>query len=248
MKNIIQFLFLIITLLSCKPVMSINKDTNSLIGSYKLKNGNKTYQALSEKNYDKIILNKDSSYHLYHAQAGFSPAIEQCDLASKGKWLQISENVISLVSEDNFLKQDGFKYELKEEKRYSQDSIYLNVEFPTEYRPVDFTFTFNDSHRYTTDKQYISLAKKEYLQLDFSIENSIDFSLNANISGIKTYKARILFDIFNKKIDTNKNNYFTIKLPYFDQCFFEFEPYDNSYIYIKDSNTLQWQGVEWIKE
>lgn len=248
MKNIIQLLILIITISSCKPAISKNKDLNYIIGSYKLKSGNKIYQVLSEKNYDKIILNVDSTYLLYHAQANFSPAIEQCDLASKGKWLQISKNVISLVSEDNFLKQDGFKYELKEEKRFSQDSIYFNIEFPTEYRPVDFAFTFNDSHRYTTDKQYISLPKKKYLQSDSSTENLIDFSLNANISGTKTYKARILFDIFNKKIDTRKNNYFTIKLPHFDHCFFEFEPYYHSNIFVKDKNTLVWQGEEWIKQ
>jgi len=248
MKNIIQFLILIIVMSSCRPMISNNKDIESLAGSYKLKNGNKIYQALSEKNYDKIVLNRDSTYLLYHAQANFSPAIEQCDLASRGKWLQISKNVISLISEDNFLKQDGFKYELKEERKYSQDSIYFNVEFPTEYRPIDLTFIFNNSERYNTDKLYISLPKKKYLQSYSISENLIDFSLNANISGTKTYRSRILFDIFNKKIDTHKNNYFTIKLPYFDQCFFEFEPYDHSLIYRKNKNTLFWKGLEWVKE
>ncbi|OCK52010.1 hypothetical protein BA768_13855 [Chryseobacterium sp. CBo1] len=248
MKNIIQLLILIITISSCKPAISTNKDIDSIIGSYKLKSGNKIYQALSEKNYDKIVLNVDSTYLLYHAQANFSPAIEQCDLASKGKWLQISKNVISLVSEDNYLKQDGFKYELKEEKRYSQDSIYFNVEFPTEYRPVDLTFTFNNSKRYNTDKLHISLPKKKYLQSYSPSENLIDFSLNANISGTKTYEGRILFDIFSEKIDTYQNNYFTIKLPYFDECFFEFEHYDHSLIYRKNKNTIFWKGLEWVKE
>lgn len=245
MKNIFQILSIII--LSSCATSSVGQTKDEVAGTYKLKNGNKIYQALSDKNYDKIVLNKDNTYLLYHAEANFSPVIEQCDLASKGKWTKISNDVIDLVSEDYIIKQDGFKYELKQENKLSQDSIYFHVEFPTEFRPVNMTFYFNDSHRYTTDKLHISFPKDKYLRSDPLIENSIDFSLDANVSGTKTYKGRILFNIFNDTFDTHKNNYFTIKLPYFDQCFFEFEPYEHSYIHIKDKNTLQWQGVEWIR-
>lgn len=128
MKYLLQILSIII-LSSCASSITQTKD--DVAGTYKLKNGNKIYQALSEKNYAKIVLNKDNTYLLYHAQANFSPAIEQCDFASKGKWAKISNDVIDLVSEDYFLKQDGFKYELKQENKLSQDSLYFNVEFPT---------------------------------------------------------------------------------------------------------------------
>jgi len=244
MKYLLQILSIII-LSSCASSITQTKD--DVAGTYKLKTGNKIYQALSEKNYEKIVLNKDNTYLLYHAQANFSPAIEQCDFASKGKWAKISNDVIDLVSEDYFLKQDGFKYELKQENKLSQDSLYFNVEFPTEFRPVNMRYNFNYGETYITDKLNISLLKDKYLRLSPSIENLIIFSLYSNVSGSKIYKGRMLFDIFKIKFDTHKNNYFTIKLPYFDQCFFEFEPYDHSFMYIKDKNTLQWQGEEWVK-
>lgn len=73
------------------------------------------------------------------------------------------------------------------------------------------------------------------------------FNLNANIVGTKLYHGRIWFDIFNETIDTEKYNCLTIFLPYFDRCFFEFEPYYQELIYIKDSNRLFWQGEIWEK-
>ncbi|MFY1047293.1 hypothetical protein [Chryseobacterium sp. GP-SGM7] len=245
MKNLLQFLSIII--LSFWATSSVGQTKDEVSGTYKLKNGNKIYQALSDKNYEKIVLNEDNTYLLYHAQANFSPVIEQCDLASKGKWTKISNDVIDLVSEDYIIKQDGFKYELKQENKLSQDSIYFDVEFPNDYHPVTMTFNFNYGEWYTTDKLHISLPKNKYLRSDPSIENSINLTLDAIVSGSKIYKSRIMFKIFNETFDTHKNNYFTIKLPYFDQCFFEFEPYDHSFMYIKDKNTLQWQGEEWIK-
>lgn len=247
MKTIFQTLGIIAILSSCATTSSIDMSIDEIAGTYKLKDGNKMYQALSEKNYEKIVLNKDNTYLLYHAQANFSPAIEQCDLASKGKWASISNDVIDLVSEDYYLEQDGFKYELKQENKLSQDSLYFNVEFPNDYHPVNLTYDFNYGEYYTTDKLHISLPKDKYLRLEPSIENLISFSLDSNVSGTKTYRSRIMFKIFSEKINTHQNNYFTIKLPYFDQCFFEFEPYDHSFMYIKNKNTLQWQGEEWIK-
>lgn len=105
MKNIFQILSIII--LSSCATSSVGQTKDEVAGTYKLKNGNKIYQALSDKNYDKIVLNKDNTYLLYHAEANFSPVIEQCDLASKGKWTKISNDVIDLVSEDYIIKQDG---------------------------------------------------------------------------------------------------------------------------------------------
>ena len=49
-------------------------------------------------------------------------------------------------------------------------------------------------------------------------------------------------------LNTKKFNYFTISLPNFNQCFYDFEPYYHSYIYIKDKDTLMWKGEEWIKQ
>lgn len=248
MKKIIKFLSVLIFVTSCGSSNIISEKEN-ITGIYKLKN-QALYQALSDNNnYSQIILNSDNTYVLSHAQANFFPTIEQCDYASKGKWKQISNDIIDITSENYYLKQDGFKYELKKEKKKSNDSIYLKIVFSGDYHPVKFTYSFNDGKWYTTDKAEIALPKDRYLLMKPANLNQIGLRLDINdVSGVTLYKSRTMFEIFRENIDTDKYNAITINLPYFNQCFFDFEPYYHSYIYIKDKKTLMWKGEEWTKQ
>ena len=86
MKNIVLFISLF-QLIGCTTIDNIE-------GIYSIKNKYK-YQALSEdNNYSQIELHKNGHYILKKAKVTFSPVIEQCDYASKGKWNRLSNDVI----------------------------------------------------------------------------------------------------------------------------------------------------------
>ncbi|MFS4429629.1 hypothetical protein [Chryseobacterium sp. S90] len=246
MKNIIKFLLIFV--ISCKSLTTVSEKEN-VTGIYKLEN-QVLYQALSDNNnYGHLILKSDNTYILSHAPANFSPTIEQCDYASKGQWKQISNDIVDITSENYYLKQDGFKYELKKEKKSSNDSIYLKIIFPEDYHPVKFTYRFNDGKWYTTNKKEIVLSKDKYLLMNPANINRIGLRLDVDdVSGVTLYRSRTMFEILREDIDTDKYNYITINLPHFNQCFFDFEPYYHNYIFIKNKNTLMWKGEKWIRQ
>jgi hypothetical protein len=235
-------------LISCISLKSQKTQKCDISGTYILKS-DKLYQALSEKNYSSLEIHKDGTYTLNKSEISFIPVIKQCDYASKGKWSIIANNVLEITSEDYYTKQKGFEYQIKKENKFSQDSLYIQVVFPDNIHPVKlgFTFNHNNSKSITTDKTHVVLPKSMYLWDRRTAINQVGFSLNADISGTELYNGRILFEIFEESIDTEKYNYLTITLPNFDRCFFEFEPYYQELIYIKDGNQLLWQGDLWEK-
>lgn len=199
---------------------------------------------------EKLELKPDGTYILWNAEILFTPVIEQCDYASKGKWSVVAENVIEITSEDNYTEQKGYEYDIKKGNKLFQDSLYIQVIFPTDFHPVklDFTFNHNNSKSITIDKTHIVLPKSKYLWNRRTAPNQINFSLNANVSGLELYKSRILFKVFEETIDTEKFNFLTITLPNFDRCFFEFKPYNKELIYVKGKNQILWQGDFWDKK
>ncbi|MEZ4886489.1 MAG: hypothetical protein R3E32_17260 [Chitinophagales bacterium] len=198
---------------------------------------------------EKLELKSDGTYILWNTEILFTPVIEQCDYVSKGKWSGIADNVIEITSEDYYAEQKGFEYEIEKENKFSQDSLYIQVVFPTDFHPVKlgFTFNHNNSKSITTNKTDIVLPKSKHLWDRRTATNQISFSLNADVSGTELYRSRILFKIFEESIDTEKFNFLTISLPNFDRCFFEFEPYNQELIYIKGKNQILWQGEIWKK-
>lgn len=249
MRKLLLLSILPFLLIGCSSIKGQKTRNEDMKGIYALKSDLK-YQALSDdKNYSSLEIHNDGTYTLNKAEISFTPVIKQCDYASKGKWSVIADNVIEITSEDYYTEQKGFEYEIKKENKLSQDSLYIQVVFPTDFHPVklDFTFNHNTSKSITTDKTYIVLPKSNHLWNRRTATNQISFSLNANVSGTELYKSRILFKIFEESIDTEKDNYLTITLPSFDRCFFEFEPYNQELIYIKSKNQLLWQGEIWKK-
>lgn len=226
---------------SCTAQKTKSDLVKNLVGVYKNKDTGK-----------KLELHQDGSFVLYNAPVEFTPVIEQCEYSSKGKWSQLSADVFEITSEDYYLQQNGFKYDLKKENKFSQDSLYINVKFPNDFHPVKLNFYFNSDNNKSihTESTVIKLLKSKHLfpKSTYSVNrNHIKFSLDVNVSGTNLYKGRILFNIFEEDIDTEKTNYLTIILPNFDQCFYEFEPYKQENIFIKESGELLWQGYIWKK-
>lgn len=237
-----------------KKLLFISIVAFQLIGCISTKSQKLNVQDMSgvyqrQESAEMLELKPDETYTLWNAEISFTPVIEQCDYASKGKWSVIADNVLEITSEDYYTKQKGFEYEIRKENKFSQDSLYIQVVFPIDFYPVKFGFTFNhnNSKSITTDKTYIVLPKSKHLWNRRTATNQVSFSLNADISGTELYNGRILFKIFDESIDTEKYNYLTITLPNFDRCFFEFEPYYQELIYIKGSNQLLWRGEIWKK-
>lgn len=237
-------------LVGCISTRGQKLKIEDLSGIYILKTDSK-YQALSnDKNYSSLELHRNGTYTLNKAVVTFTPVLEQCDYASKGKWSVVADNVIEITSEDRYSKQKGYEYNIKKENKLSQDSLYIQLVFPTDFHPVklDFKFNYNNSKSITTDKTYIVVPKSKYLWNRRTTTNQINFSLNANVSGTELYKSRLLFKFFEESIDTEKFNFLTITLPNFDRCFFEFEPYNKELICVNSKNQIFWRGDIWNKK
>ena len=238
MKKALVLLISVFQLIGCSSVKNQTINTNDVSGIY-----------VRQERSMKLELKPDGTYIQWNPEITTTPVVEQCDYASKGKWSVVAENVIEITSEDYYEVQKGFEYEIKKEKRLSQDSLYIQVAFPTDFHPVNLNFTFNyrNSTSIITLNTDIVLAKSEYLWNRETATNQISFGVNANVSGREIYNSRILFKIFEDSFDTEKYNHITITLPNFDRCFFEFEPYYQELIYIKDKNQIQWHGDIWKK-
>lgn len=238
MRKLIFILSLVFQLIGCISIKNQNTKTQDVSGLYN-----------RQKSTERLELKIDGTYMLLKPEISFTPVVEQCDYASKGKWSLVADNVLEITSENYFLKQKGFDYELKKENKFSQDSLYFTVVFPVDFQSVNLGLTFNNSNSKSlvTDKTTIVLAKSKYLWDRRTSDNFISFGVTADVAGTILYKSRVLFKIFEEYIDTEKHNYLTITLPNFDRCFFEFEPYCQELIYIKGENELLWQGDIWKK-
>ena len=200
---------------------------------------------------EKIEFKSDGTFILYNLLQDCSVFVEQCEIASKGKWNLKSNDVLELTSENYYLKQKGYDYELKKENKLSQDSLYIKIIFPENYEPnvkMFFLFVNYESEKIIeTENKILVIPKSEYLWSKSSHLTSINriyFSIKAKVPKITMYRSRIFFDIFEEDIDTDETNYLTITLPYFDRCFLEFKPVKDL-IYIKDDRHLFWKSDIW---
>jgi len=231
------------TLVGC-TIIKINSGNKNLAGEYFL-NSNLLYQALSENNYSSLELNSNGTYTLNKAKVSFTPVIEQCDIASSGKWSYVSNNVLEITSENFELKQKGFEYEIIQENKLSKDSLYFIIKFPSDYHPFKMELCFNYSNYAEFEDTIIALPKSKYI-FKISNRNHIDLRLYS-IPGMVNHKSRLSYTIFEENFETEKYNFYTIELPYFDRCFIEFEPYYKELIYIKNDKQLLWHGECWEK-
>ncbi len=242
------FLILII----CSKINCFSQTANNLAKTNKISSSSGVYKQKGSS--EKLELTSDGFYTLYNPESNGHFDIQQCTYSSKGKWRQVSNDILEITSENYYNRQEGFKYELKKENKFPRDSLYIEVKLPADflyYRKdvVKFTIYFNHnvSKSITTEKSIISLYKDKHLFAKPNEINHIDFSINADVSGTTLYKSRIMFKIFEEDINTEKYNYLTIDLPNFDLCFFEFDPYDQELIFIKSQNELMWKGKSWEK-
>src|SRR5690606_36748169 len=118
--------FLYITVLfsifSCgiKPIKTTQQEM-LVPGIYELKNG-----------FYNLELKADGTYVLLHIDNPYLTTYV-CDVSSKGKWNVLGNETLEILSEDHYLKEQGFYYKLNLENKLSQDSIYIDIKFPEDF-------------------------------------------------------------------------------------------------------------------
>jgi hypothetical protein len=236
MKN-----YIIILLQLCFSGYLQSQTINDYSGVYKIKDSGQKLELNSKGFY--VLYNPDSFGHL---------ATDFCEYASKGQWKKLTSDVIDLTSENYYSKQEGFKYDLKQESKLSQDSVYIDVILPKDFEGVatpefELLFNYKTSKRIRSINNRIKLSKKDYFLI--GVKNQLTFNLIFTIKGERFFNNRLNYNILKDyPLEVEKFNYFIISLPNFNQCFYDFEPYYHSYIYVKDKNTLLWKGEEWIRQ
>ena len=178
-------------------------------------------------------------------------AIPICyDTIATGNFKPINRTTFSLFNDQNFFKAH---YNFRQEKNLSEDTIYIKI-----LLPQDDAF-FSDRFRYLfnfgcmvravkSDSTFIKIPKSvmkncESTFLSFLVQ---DLYPQWCIEEEKCYQ-RIYFRIFNLLRVNNKENYFTITLWNFNECFVERMDVENDIIYFDGKNNIHWRGKNFKK-
>jgi hypothetical protein len=172
------------------------------------------------------------------------------DTIAKGNFKILTKNLISLSNDKNFHK---ISFNLTQEKKLSDDSIYFQIVLPK-----DDAFSANRFRYYLngfagmiyikSDSPFIKVTKQKGLKfkstnLNFLIQ---DLSPKNCIEEEKCYQ-RIYFRIFNNLPVNNNSNYFTITLPGFNECYVERMDVENDFVFFNEKNSIFWHGKEYKK-
>lgn len=240
MKRKLAIWFLLLSVfayLSCKSTKTINNKNYS--GIYKL-----------EQSRDKLELNPDGSYVLWSDTIISRGRYAVCKFRSKGEWKIVNADFIELSSNNYYDTLQGVQYEVTRELKYAKDSLYFHIVYPDTTLPVQMYFIFDNERldEIRSESTYIALSKKTYIP-DGDSSINVYFGLRTQNMGYEYVRSRQSFDVFPNMIllETEKYNYYTIRLPNFTDCFFDFEPYTQEYIRRKNANVLLWRGEVWKK-
>lgn len=176
--------------------------------------------------------------------------VAECtDTLAKGKWELLNNNVLLLK---NSLDYNQILFDIKQVKKYSDDSVYIKIEVPSDNaffkgRFEFYFFFFNGIGSYQSSNEYIVLPKDKVAR-----GSTCDFSLTIKDGypkcdvGKKCYQ-RIYFSVFEGLRKEVSLNYFVITLPNFTECFVEQMDVNNDLLYYNSKNTIFWRGKEFKK-
>jgi hypothetical protein len=171
------------------------------------------------------------------------------DTIAKGGFRVISSDVITLISDKNFRK---IKFDVRQEKKLSGDSLYFKIVLPHDdaFFPGRFRYFITTSCQIgsgKSDSTFIAIPKSSnYCQSRFLNLLVQDLSPIWCIEEEKCYQ-RAFFRIFSSWEFDEQNNYFTITLSNFDECFVERMDVDKDLIYFNGKGSVLWRGKEYKK-
>lgn len=237
--SLLFFSSLLISIQSFSQTIDRN-NTKDPIGQYKSPNGLD------------FFINRDSTFYMLKRQSkAFDAAIPGCDTIAKGTWHFCSESLLKLSNDAAF---QNVRFDILEENRLSEDSIYFKIDLPKDEAFYDGKFKFQITVMGKIDvvdstSPMIILSKKKifqkgdlYYHLSLTIQ---DLSpLNCKLNG-RCYQ-RIYFNIFEDYKLNAKSNYFTIKLKDFNDCYVERADVDDQLVLLIN-NKVHWQDIEFLK-
>jgi hypothetical protein len=212
MKNINKVLIILLLHTLCGYVLSQNKPI--IPGTFIYKDGS----------FGGLAFDSDSTYIYYGVNHFQETNLFQCDYKSKGKWKQLSNDVIELTSEDYYLKQDGYTYELKKEQKFSKDSFYIEIIIPERLKQLRrdmFIYEFQFNHQYpneiSTKSNIIRIAKNDYLDKPEYITDLFEEYKNLTDSFMKAEKMTLndsLKRILKERTGNMTSNEITFSIHY----------------------------------
>ena len=166
------------------------------------------------------------------------------DTIAKGNWVSAKEDVLRLTNDSDFEKID---FDIKQEKKFSNDSIYVQILLPHDDAFFEGRFEYElyflyGTGTYEINKNMFALPKKK---VSASAANNFSLIIKDEYPatcwpGQKCYQ-RIFFKVFDNFEFDHISNYFTITLDNFNECFVERMDVGNDFILI-DGNDIYWRG------
>lgn len=242
MKKIhIFFLFLFSSLISVSLyAQTKNEKLTVPLGEYRASNG------------VKFFVKADGSFYILKGRnKAFDAVLPGCDTIAKGMWNIFSKSILRLSNDSSFRRT---RFNVMQEARLSKDSIYIVIDLPKDETFSDGRFRYQVTLMPKIDflestNHIIIIPKKKlyendnlYYHLGLTIQDLAP--LNCKLNG-KCYQ-RIFFTIFDDYRLSTKWNYFTVKLPSFNDCYVEQADVDNQLVFVSD-NKVYWQDVEFSK-
>lgn len=202
-----------------------------------------------------LILKQNGNFilinNLSHNQDMYVPS---CDTLATGQWVQFRKNVLMLNNNSEALMNIDVKF--IEEKRFSNDSVYFEVDIPRESAfsidPNRFQYSFyffgGLSSPIETTKSIVTIPKNKFPHSQYAAAYP-DFNLSIQDLHPASDKQRIYFPIFEqKRISSDTANYFKIELRNFTQCFVETNIIDHQFLVFDTDGIIYWRGKKFIKQ
>lgn len=233
-------IYLVFLLTSCASLNSTNAS-----GSYQKENFMRNIQL--EKN-GKFFLYDSATYGHQKTQ------IRNCPLVSFGTWENHGSKFIELNTSDNILypildvqvtsksiNNDSLSFEILTNipERFMNNLSYrLHLKYDGEY-----DFRNKISGRFKTS--LITLKQPHFGIKIKSISVEVFYEPNRQL--IHDYNGFSAISTTELEVD-KQDNYFIIKIPDLDICYFEYERYEGEYLRILNKNTLLWNNEIYIKK
>ena len=171
------------------------------------------------------------------------------DTIAKGSWVAVKAGVLKLDNDSNF---ERIYFTVRQEKRLSDDSVYVKIAVPRDDAFFEGRFEYELYFLYGIGSYAIS---KDFFVLPrnkVSPSAAYNFSLRIKDAypatcgaGHKCYQ-RIFFEVFKDFDFDHRSNYFTISLDNFNECFVERMDMSNE-ILLVDGGNIQWRGKVYKK-
>ena len=176
-------------------------------------------------------------------------AIPICyDTIAKGGFKFLAGNTVLLSNDKNF---SNVGFDLKQEKGLSDDTVYIKVVLPQDdaFFPGRFRFLFNFECAVRQMKSDTSLIKIPRTTLNICRSYVLSFTIQDltpqwTIEEEKTYQ-RFFFKIFDRAHIDKSDNYFTVSLFNFNECYVERMDVENDLVYFDGKDTIIWRGKEY---